>query len=211
MAEWYKVDPEALKQTAAGINDAIGELKSIGIVEGAEVGRGFTNLELTGMQIGHPELKSVFDEFCERWSWGVRGLVQTGTDIAEKLHLSAGLYHDQEQYVSGVVKDVVNAAMGNPNLTREQVEGQSWGKTVSDNPFTQVRDADYSAKSYQDAAVHTAATWKNEEADLLANPHLEVAASLTGNLDGLMTEQAKAKAAAKNLDQQYAQLTDEGG
>ncbi|WP_052681977.1 hypothetical protein [Saccharothrix sp. ST-888] len=211
MAEWYRVDPEALKQTAAGINDAIGELKSIGMVEGAEVGRGFTHLELTGVQAGSQDVKAVFDEFCERWSWGVRALVQTGTDIAEKLHLSAGLYNDQEQYVSGVAKDVANAALGNPDLTREQVEGRSWGRTLADNPFTQVRDADYSAKSYQDAAVHTAATWKSEEADLLSNSQLQAMAATAGDLDGLATRQAKAAAAGKDLNEQYAKLTGGGG
>ncbi len=206
MAGSYQVDPEALRLAAAGINDAVGELKSIGMVEEAEAGRGFTDLELSGLQIGHPELKKVFDEFCERWSWGVRGLVQTGTDIAEKLHLSAGLYHDQEQYVSGTLKDVTNAAIGNPNLTREQVEGQSWDRTLADNPYTQIRDADYSAKSFQAGAVHTASTWKGEEADLMTNPNIEGLAGLTGQQNGLATEHAKAEARAKQLGQDATSL-----
>ncbi|GAA2283989.1 MULTISPECIES: hypothetical protein [Kitasatospora] len=211
MAGGYRVDPEALKQTAAGINGAIDELKSIGIAEGAEVGRGFTNLELTGMQAGSLDVKATLDEFCERWSWGVRALVQTGSEIAEKLHLSAGLYHDQEQYVSGVAKDVTNAALGNPNLTREQVEGQSWGKTLSDNPYTQARDADYSAESYRYASVHSQATWKAAEADLLANPNLQVAAMTAGHGDDLATAQAKADAVAKDLNQLSSTMKGQDG
>ncbi|MGK4584396.1 hypothetical protein [Kitasatospora sp. HPMI-4] len=211
MAGGYQVDPEALKLTAAGINDAIAELKSIGMAEGAEVGRGFTELELTGMQLGNQDVKKAFDEFCERWSWGVRALVQAGNEIADKLHLSAGIYHDQEQYVSGVAKDVANAALGDPNLTREQVEGRSWGKTLSDNPYTQVRDADYSAKSFQDQAVHSAATWKNEEADLLSNTNVEALAMMDGNLDELAAKRAKAEAMAKQLNQMSSQANGGGG
>lgn len=210
MAGSYQVDPQALKQTASGINDTISELKSIGIVEGAEAGRGFSNLELSGLQIGHPRVKSAFDEFCERWSWMVHGLVRQGNSIAEKLHLSAGIYHDQEQYVSGMTKDVVNAAMGNPNLTEDQVEKQSWGKTLSDNDVTQIAHADYSAKSFQAGAMHSAATWKGTEADLMTNSQLRAAASMTGESDDLATTQAKAAARAKQLNQLSQQMGNDG-
>jgi hypothetical protein len=36
----YQVDPEALKMAAKGINEAISELKGLGIAESGEVGRG---------------------------------------------------------------------------------------------------------------------------------------------------------------------------
>lgn len=163
----YQVDPQALKLAADGINHSIDELKSIGIVETAEVGRGFENLKLTGMEIGHPDLQGILDEFCERWGWGVRAMIQDGNQFAERLNLSAGLYHDQEQYVSGVAKDVYSAAMGNPNLTQEEVEGRSWGDTLKDNAVTQFANADYSARSFEAAALHSDATWKNTGADLL--------------------------------------------
>jgi hypothetical protein len=110
----YQVDPEALKLAAEGINGAISELKSLGIEESGEVGRGFSNVELTGMQLGNAGLRGDFDAFCERWSWGVRTLVQDGNEIAKRLGLSAGIYYDQEQYTEGTLKDVVNAATGNP-------------------------------------------------------------------------------------------------
>ncbi|GAA2741371.1 hypothetical protein [Kitasatospora cinereorecta] len=163
----YQVDPQALKAAADGINHSIEELKSIGIVETAEVGRGFDNLKMTNLEIGSPDLQSVFDEFCERWAWGVRAMIQDGNQFAERLHLSAGLYHDQEEYVSGVAKDLYSAAMGNPNLSQEDVEKRSWDQTLKDNPISQVAHADYSAKSFEAAAVHSDAAWKNTEADLL--------------------------------------------
>lgn len=170
VSEGYQVDPDALKMAATGINEAIGELKSLGIEESGDVGRGFSNVELTGMELGNAGLRSAFDGFCERWSWGVRTLVQDGNEIAQRLGLSAGLYYDQEQYVEKTLKDVVSADLGNPHLTQEQVEAQSWGKTLSDNPFNDVRHADYSEKSMQETLHHSAQTWKAEGRDMMDGP-----------------------------------------
>lgn len=39
VADSYQVDPNALSSTAKGINDAIGELKKLGIDESGELGR----------------------------------------------------------------------------------------------------------------------------------------------------------------------------
>ncbi|MFF3911678.1 hypothetical protein ACFYZJ_38440 [Streptomyces sp. NPDC001848] len=170
MSEGYQVDPDALRMAAKGINEAIDELKSLGIDESGEIGRGFSNIELTGMELGDAGLRSAFDAFCERWSWGVRTLVHDGNEIALRLGLSAGLYHDQEQYVEKMLKDVVNAGMGNPDLTQEQVEAQSWGKTLSDNSFNDFRHADWSEKSIEEAAQHSAQTWKAEGRDVMDGP-----------------------------------------
>ena len=90
--------------------------------------------------------------------------------------------------------------MGNPNLTEDQVDAQSWSKTVSDNPFTQVAHADYSAKSFQAAAVHTEATWKHTEADALQySPEARL-------LGGDKADAAKAEAMSKALDEQYKSM-----
>jgi hypothetical protein len=154
MADGYGVDPQALRQTAKGIDDAIAELKTMGLGGSAAMGRGFSGLRLTGLQVGPGGLRPAFDEFCERWSWGVRTLVQDGNEIAEGLHLSAGAYHQAEQYASGVLKDAVSAAMGNTHLTDEQVERKSWAEVLADNPGNQIRHADLSAQSAQQAMAH---------------------------------------------------------
>ncbi|GDY33840.1 hypothetical protein [Gandjariella thermophila] len=166
MADGYGVNPEALAATAKGIDDAIAELKTLGVNGSAAMGRGFSGLALRGMQVGHGGLRQAFEQFCERWSWGVRTLVQDGNQIAEDLHLSAGAYHQAEQYASGVLKDVVSDAMGNPHLTDEQVEKQSWKQVWADNPVNQTLHADYSAESYQKASDHIEQTWKTEGQDL---------------------------------------------
>lgn len=97
---------------------------------------------------------------------GVRTLVHDGTEIADRLGLSAGLYYDQEKYVSGAFKDVVNAAIGDPDLTQDQVEQRSWGQIWADNPFTQVENADYSKASLDRAAADTRAAWAAEGKDV---------------------------------------------
>lgn len=130
MADGFAVDRGALSETAKGINDTIGALKRLGFDKEAEAGRGFSGIALRGLQIGHPGLHGVFGDFCDRWSWGVRSLVQDGNEIAIRLGLSAGLYHDTEEYLAGTAKAVLGDAAGNPHLTDAQVEKESWSQTV---------------------------------------------------------------------------------
>jgi hypothetical protein len=156
----FGVDPDALAETAKGISDAINGLKSLGIDESAEVGRGFSNLALTGEQAGHPDAQSGLEEFCQRWSWGVRTLVQDGNQFAAMLHLSAGAYHDMEDYALGTLKDIAVDLGGDPHAQDEQVEKQSWGQIArSDIP-------DYSAKSFDQAGHEIAGQWKAEGRDM---------------------------------------------
>ncbi|MFJ3794082.1 hypothetical protein [Kitasatospora sp. NPDC090091] len=157
----FGVDPQALKLAEEGINGAIEELQKLGIAGFAESGRGFSELELTGMEAGDPDLGAVFTEFCERWSWGVRKLVQEGTEIAGKLGLSAGFYHEQEKYADGLLKDVVAAGMGNPHQTEEQIEGKSWDQVWGDNAYTQITNPDFSPGSADKAFDNMAKTWKD--------------------------------------------------
>ncbi|WP_457033769.1 hypothetical protein [Kitasatospora sp. P5_F3] len=199
----YEVDPQALRLAADGIDHAI--------EEAALVGRGFGDLSLTGLEIGHPELQSVFEEFCDRWSWGVRALIQDGNEIARRLHLSAGIYHEQEEYVSGAAKELTNAALGNPNLTGDELEKMSWGQVLSDNPFTQVRDADFSAESFRQAQLHSASTMEATKADLLENRFLTGHAAALGLGDELAEESAEAKSRAEQLGQQAEQSKSSGG
>lgn len=165
MAGGYEVNPDLLRQTASGINGTIAELKTLGITEAAEEGRGFGNLEMTGLQAGHEGLRSSFAGFCDRWAWGVRTLVKTGNDIAHQLDVQAGTYHDNEQYVVGVFKDVVNAVAGNPRASEQQVENSSFGDIVAaDKP-------DFSAASFDNADRTIAKTWSSVAGDARQTAH----------------------------------------
>ena len=131
MADGFAVDRAALAEAAQGLNDVISELSGLGLDETGEVGRGFSDLALSGSQVGDAELASAFGKFCDRWSWGVRTLVQDGNQFAQRLGLAAGVYADTESYLSGVIKVAVNAAWGDPHLSSQQVENESYGQIFS--------------------------------------------------------------------------------
>lgn len=167
MTEGYGVTPELLQQTAKGINDTIGELKKLGIDESGEIGRGFSQISLRGMQVGHEGLEKAFADFCERWSWGVRTMVQDGSQFAVMLNLSAGEYFDAEQYGIGVLKDVAGGAVGDPHKTDQQVENESWSDIRNQaDPL----NADYSAKSFEQLGDDVSRTWRTEARDLSEGP-----------------------------------------
>lgn len=127
----YGVDPDLLKQAAKGINQVIDELQSLGglhAVGNGAVGRGFENVALSKLQVGDEGLAAVLTAFGARWAWGVRELVREGNEVAEKLDLSAGTYHDMEEYGEGIVKDAVMAQYGAPTVTGDQASKMSWGE-----------------------------------------------------------------------------------
>ncbi|MCX5210309.1 hypothetical protein OG689_13580 [Kitasatospora sp. NBC_00240] len=178
----FQVDPQALQLAAKGIDAAIAELKELGVTGSAVTGRGFSMLELSGLAMGDGELQGAFAGFCDRWEWGVRTLVQDGNEIAVRLGLSAGLYHEQEQYLSGVAKNIASAAMGNPHLTGEDAEQKTWGQIGADNPWTQIEHADYSAESFGKSGDRIGTAWKEAGRDLSNGPLglQEKAADLAG-------------------------------
>jgi hypothetical protein len=85
MADGYAVDRAALAETAQGLNGVIGQLKGLGLSETGDVGRGFSELALSGLQAGNEDVASAFGSFCDRWSWGVRTLVQDGNQTGAQI------------------------------------------------------------------------------------------------------------------------------
>lgn len=126
MADGFAVDRAALAETAKGLKSVIGELKGLGLDETGEMGRGFSELQMSEADAGDGDLASAFGDFCDRWSWGVRTLVQDGNQFAERLGLTAGLYNDTENQITGSFKDVVDAVAGDPHLTDQQAASASW-------------------------------------------------------------------------------------
>ncbi|MFF4096834.1 hypothetical protein ACFYYY_24105 [Streptomyces sp. NPDC001834] len=120
------VPPEALAAIAKGIDLAHAELKDLGMVGEASAGRGFSDLGLSGLELGHGGLASEFRTFCDRWEWGVRALTQKGNNFALGVGLSAGAFAEQEQYVKDSFKIGVNSLNGNPHLSRwDTISGQT--------------------------------------------------------------------------------------
>ncbi|KUN97959.1 hypothetical protein [Streptomyces caeruleatus] len=144
------------------------ELKELGFDTNANLGLGFDELELAGLEVGDAGLRQVFADFCERWGWGVRSLLQDANQFAERLNLSAGMYHEQEQYVSNTLKTVWSSTMGTPSLTEtpEEIAQRSWSDTLQDNPVSQAMNPDFSAESVRAADEASKHAWDQAMKDV---------------------------------------------
>ncbi|HET6356381.1 hypothetical protein [Streptomyces sp.] len=156
--------PSALAEIAKGINLAHSELKDLGMIGEASAGRGFSDLSLSGMELGHSGLTSEFKTFCERWEWGVRALTMRGNAFAQAVGLSAGSFAEQEQYIKDSIKIGVNSLNGNPHLSEDEVKGMSWDKISTQSAFD---GADWSAESFSEAQKEVNQTWKNTGYDVM--------------------------------------------
>jgi hypothetical protein len=145
------VDPAVLKQAAEGIDATIGELSKLGIAETGASGRGFSLVALSPLQAGKAIVQSGFQSFADRWSWGIRQLVQAGNSLSVALGLAAGRYYAMDQEASNALKVVVTDLMGNPHLSTAQIEKLSWGQVFADNPVNDILHPDYSPASFEQA------------------------------------------------------------
>ncbi|MFE4874307.1 hypothetical protein [Streptomyces sp. NPDC056682] len=152
-----------LDQIAQGITLTLDELRELGIDSAAGVGRGFTNLELSSMELGYDGLISAFTSFCERWEWGVRALVVEGNNFALAAGLAAGTLYETDQYVQGTMKVGANSLMGNPNASEDDVTKMSWGELAKNNAYAQ---ADFSGKSFDQALANSEQGWLDAGRDV---------------------------------------------
>lgn len=154
----------ALAEIAKGINLAHSELKDLGMIGQASVGRGFSGLALSGLELGHGGLTSEFETFCNRWEWGVRALTLRGNGFAQGVGLSAGSFAEQEQYVKDSFKIGLNSLNGNPHLSEDEVKQMRWD-TIRDQQMWD--NADWSAESFDKAGEEIKQTWKNTGYDVM--------------------------------------------
>lgn len=155
--EDLKFDKESVQRVTQGLRAAVDELRDVGTGTGAVLGKGFSGLAMTGMEAGHHGLSADFEDFCERWEWGVRALIQNANTLASALGLSAGLVWEEDQYLQGAFKVAVNAGVGNPHASEEDVIKQDWGDVFTPDYLS----PDYSAESFQKAQDEAAQTWKD--------------------------------------------------
>ncbi|MFC9294580.1 hypothetical protein ACFTWH_13505 [Streptomyces sp. NPDC057011] len=152
-----EVSPAAVASIQIGLRAAIAELRESGDAAGASQGAGFENLSMTGMETGHTGLATVFEDFCERWEWGVRALIQDASTLAGNLGIAAGLMWEEDQYIQGTFKVAANAAYGNPHATEDEIEQKSWGDIFS----ADVYKPDYSAELFEKGAQDIKQTWSD--------------------------------------------------
>ncbi len=80
--------------------------------------------------------------------------MQAGNEIAKTLGLAAGRYHIMDEKFSDTFKEMFTQLTGNPHLSKEEIDVRSWGDTLADNQFNQIRHTDYRAESFQNAFTH---------------------------------------------------------
>ncbi|WP_199827755.1 hypothetical protein [Streptomyces specialis] len=158
-----RVDEESVRRITEGLRGAVGELREVGTGTGSVLGKGFSELAMTGMEAGHHGLSVDFEDFCERWEWGVRALVQDANTIAAELGLAAGLLWEEEQYIQATMRIGANALVGNPYASEEEVAAQSWSETLTPDAL----DPDYSGESFGQLARDAEQTWRDTGQALL--------------------------------------------
>lgn len=152
------LDKASVAKFTKGVGTTIDELGDLGGATGSVMGKGFSELSMTGMEAGHHGLSVDFEDFCERWEWGVRALVRDASQLANRLGLAAGTQWEHDQYIAGTLKVGANSLMGgNPHASEEEIAQQSWGDIFTPDYL----DPDYSAESFQQAGDEMAQTWKD--------------------------------------------------
>ncbi|MGW2587297.1 hypothetical protein ACWCYZ_39520 [Streptomyces virginiae] len=122
-----EVSPSAVAAVQNGLRAAIAELRESGDAAGASQGAGFSELSMTGMEAGHPQLATAFENFCELWEWGVRALIQDASALAGNLGIVAGTVWEEDRYIEGSFKVAANAVVGNPYASEDDVQKKGWG------------------------------------------------------------------------------------
>ncbi|MEU3918359.1 hypothetical protein ACFYW6_02850 [Streptomyces sp. NPDC002659] len=151
-------DKASVAKFTQGVGATIDQLGELGGATGSVMGKGFSELSMTGMEAGHHGLSVDFEDFCERWEWGVRALVSDASAIANRLGLAAGTQWEHDQYVEGALKVGVNSVMGgNPHATEEEITQQGWGDVFTPDYL----DPDWSAESWDRAGQEMEQTWKD--------------------------------------------------
>lgn len=152
------LDPASVAKFTQGVGATIDQLGDLGGPTGAVMGKGFSELAMTGMEAGHHGLAVDFEDFCERWEWGVRALVRDASAIANRLGLAAGTVWEEDQYIAGSLKVGANSLFGgNPHASEEDIAKQNWGDIFTPDYLS----PDWSAESFDKAGDDMAQTWKD--------------------------------------------------
>ncbi|WP_299575161.1 hypothetical protein [uncultured Williamsia sp.] len=188
------VQPEVLHQAAKGINGVIDGLSGTPVIGAyaGQTGRGFNDLALSGEQMSRPEAKAAMDDFCERWEWGMRALVQTANDIAHHLNLGAGMYENQEKYNADALRDFANDLVGDPSLQKESVrdgDGNIVVKGTDDMSAGELVDYNRDRLTHPDVSAESFAAVKDDVENNLKSAAGDIPQAL-GNVSAVGTANA---------------------
>ncbi|WP_051831405.1 hypothetical protein [Streptomyces violens] len=161
------VSEKSRKLISEGLRSAIDELKEVGFASQAAMGAGVDRMTLTGMEAGHPGLADDFEDFCGRWEWGVRGLLQDVTMLAASMGMATGLLTAEDEYLQGSFKVAANQVVGNPYASDEDVRKKGWGEIATKEMYT----PDYSDKKFGQSMDQAEQVWKDTGRQVVTTGH----------------------------------------
>lgn len=175
-----ELSPAAVAGIQKGLRAAFAELRESSDAAGASQGAGFSDLSMTGMETGHMGLATDYEDFCERWEWGVRSLMQNASILARSLGIAAGSVWEEDQYIQGAFKVVANAAYGNPHASEDEIEQKAWGDIFR----ADVYKPDYSAESFEKSGEDIKQTWSDTGDKLTSTGKIGSLKDLLDQVDG---------------------------
>ena len=110
----YGVDLDSLKQTAAGIQDVLDELNSLGMHGEAESGAPIEQLALSSHDMGDGKLADGVNELLKRAHYHIRGLLTKAEATVGKLTDTRSTYQKAEDTFVHVKDSLMDTLMGNP-------------------------------------------------------------------------------------------------
>ncbi|MET7684037.1 hypothetical protein [Streptomyces sp. NPDC005423] len=159
-----QLDKASVAKFTHGVGATIEQLGELGGPTGSVLGKGFSELAMTGMEAGHHGLAVDFEDFCERWEWGVRALVRDASELSNRLGLAAGTLWEEDQYVAGSLKVGANSLFGgDPHASEDEIARQGWGDIFTPDAL----HPDWSAESFDKAGQDAEQTWKDTGRSLL--------------------------------------------
>ncbi|MFV0133930.1 hypothetical protein ACLGIH_11940 [Streptomyces sp. HMX87] len=182
---------EGLDLITQGITLTLEELRELGMIGEAGAGRGFSDIALSGLELGHAGLTSAFASFCERWEWGVRALVIEGNRFADAVGLAAGTLYETDQYVEGMMKVAANSLVGNPHATEEEITSKSWTQLGAETAGAYL-NPDYSKESFEQAWANSKQGWMDASRDMMTSQMMTSDMSLMNPQQGMTDEQYEA-------------------
>ncbi|WP_314224620.1 hypothetical protein [Streptomyces zaehneri] len=163
-----RLDKASVAKFTQGVGATIDQLGELGGATGSVLGKGFSELAMTAMEAGHHGLAVDFEDFCERWEWGVRALVHDASALANRLGLAAGTQWEHDQYVAATLKVGANSLFGgNPHASEEEIARQNWGDIFTPDYL----NPDWSAESFDKAGQDMEQTWKDTGRTVLTEGH----------------------------------------
>lgn len=181
-----QLDKESVTKFTQGVGATIDQLGELGGATGSVMGKGFSELAMTGMEAGHHGLSVDFEDFCGRWEWGVRALVRDASEIANRLGLAAGTQWENDQYIAGSLKVGANSVFGgNPHASEEEIAKQGWGDIFTPDYL----HPDWSPESFEKAGHDMSQTWKDTGRSVLTEGQGGLQSQLLNQVAGVSDDQ----------------------